>query len=165
MAAPIELKANKPGGMSYKYSAKSQKPYHGKPAPMASKPKQRTDKGKAVGGAGVKPAYEASKAITVPKIVVGGKTVDYASAWMGSHGLKNAQNAGKVPRLPWANVPADNIGAASGSLKKSSRTSSQPKPSKRTTSKSSSGPQKSRMKTTYTGKSFKVAKRPKVISK
>jgi hypothetical protein len=164
VAAPINLKANTPGGNSYKKSASAQKPYHGKPAPKASKPALRTDKGAKTGG--TKPAYSASKAVTKPKVAgVNKATKDYTSAWMQSHGLKFAQNAGNKSRLPWANVPADGIGAASSSLKKTSRTAAKPNPAKRTTSKSSSATTKSRVKTAYTGKSFKVAKRSKVIGK
>lgn len=156
MAAPIQLKANTPGGNSYSKSTAAQKAVKGgKPQPMANKPKLRVDTAKASGGAGIKPAYAATTVTLRPKIKGLVRGMDSAASWMQSKGLKNAQNGGSVQRVPWANIPADGIGAASGSLSKSSRTASKPNPAKRTTSKSSSATTKSRVKTTYTGKAFK----------
>lgn len=150
MAAPIQLKSMKAGGNSFKKSVKAQKPNKGKAAPAPS-PKVRVDKGKKIGGAGVKTAYQSSKAVNRPKVAgVSKSQVDYTSAWMESHGLKFAQNANKA-RLPYATIPADGIGTGTGLLKRKKGGS----PSSATT--------KPRVKTTYTGKSFKVTKRPKVL--
>lgn len=104
-----------------------------------------------------KAAYSSSNAMSgYNPPMMGGNSLDHASSWMQSKGLKNAQNGGKVGRLPYATVPADRLTAGSNTLKSKSQVAATPKPAKRTTSKSSSGPTKSRVKTQYTGKSYKT---------
>ena len=161
MAAPIQLKSNKAGGNTFKKSAAAQKPKMGKPATMATKPQLRKQSGKSTA---VTTIYKPSTAPIRPKIAgVNSRKTDYSSAWMQTHGLKNAQNGGSVKRLPWATVPADMVGAGSGYQAKKA-TPAQPKPAKRTTSKSSSGPVKARVKATYTGRNFMNTPKTRIMS-
>lgn len=148
MAAPIQLKANKPGGNNFSKSASAQRPYKGKPAPMPGIASPKMGSSKRSGDK--KAAYSASAAFDgYNPPVMGGNSQDYASSWMQSKGLKNTQ--GRVTRLPYASIPADRLTAGSA-----------PRGGAR---KSSSGPTKARVKTTYTGKSYKTPSATRAVTR
>ena len=153
MAAPIQLKSNTPGKNSYSKSRSAQKTKDGsvnKMGAVAARPQRaKRSADSAVGKATTSQAEMRVKAIAKG-------VADYTSSWMQAHGMHSAQK--QVPRTPYANVPADLIGAGTGtrtSVKKSVASSAKVNPSGKTTTK--------RVKSTFTGKSFKNAKHIKVI--
>lgn len=162
MARPIELNANTPGGNTFYKSNANSRPYKSKPVNMG--PVKTPKMGSQKRSGDKKAAYEASRALDgYNPPIMGGNSMDYASSWMQSKGLKNAQNGGRVPRVPYATVPADFLTAGGNTIKQRSQVSHVPKPAKRTTTKSSSGPTTSRVKVKYTGRNYQNTRKPKIM--
>lgn len=155
MARPIELNANTPGRNTHTKSAAAQKPYHGKAAPMPGI-KTPTRNVARRSTTGTKGATLSQAEAGFVQTIMGGNSMDYASSWMQSKGLKNSQNNGKVARLPYATVPADYLTAGMGRPEKPTRGT--PKPKKTTGSRAgtSNASIKARVNTKYTGKSYKT---------
>lgn len=150
MARPIELNANTPGRNSFSHSTSSQKRKDGtvSPVPRVKVPKRNQ---KANHGAS---SSNAEKGFVPP--IMGGNSLDYASSWFQSKGLLNAQNDGRVGRLPYATVPADRLTAGSNSMRAKSQVASSKTATKKPGSRSgtSNAPIKKRVVTKYTGKSY-----------
>lgn len=143
MAAPIHLKANTPGGNSYRKSVSAQKTKSGSKSPVPSV-SARKDNGPRA--AAKNAAYAASNAKIHPKVQAIAKgVVDSTSKWMSQHGLKFAQNA--KPRLDYASHPADHVGPGNPGPRKAS-----------------TGPKgASKPRVTYTGKSYAAGKKSRKI--
>lgn len=155
MARAIHLNANTPGKNTFAHSNASQKRKDGTktPTPTVKVPPRNSKT--------VKPSSattsKAEKGFVPP--IMGGNSMDYASSWMQSKGLKNAQNDGRVGRLPYATVPADRLTAGSNSLRAKSQVASSKTAKSRPGSRSgtSNAPIKARVNTRFTGKSFKTS--------
>lgn len=154
MAAPIQLKANKPGGNSYSKSVSRQSAKDGSAQTMKYKPAIRPYKGKVAQDSAVGKAT-ISQAQMRPNIPPR-PSKDYVSTWMRSKGLFNPQD--QTPRIPYANVPADLIGVGTGT-----RTSVKKTVARQKGGVNSSATTKSRVKTTYTGRNFQNNKRSKIV--
>lgn len=145
MAAPIELKANKPGSNTFAKSVAAQNKRGGTSAP-APRPKMPTRS--PARRSGTKSASMSMAEAGFIGGIMGGNSLDYASSWMQSKGLKNAQNDGRVPRVPYATVPADRLTAGSAT--------NNPRRGAGTRKGTSNAPVKARVVTKYTGKSYKT---------
>lgn len=164
MARAIHLNANTPGGNSFAKSQAAQKRKDGTktPTPVVKVPKRNPARRSGTKSASMSMA----EAGFVPPIM-GGNSMDYASSWFQSKGLKNAQNDGSVPRLPYATVPADRLTAGNNSTRAKSQVASSKTAKKRpgTRSGTSNATVTKRVNTKYTGKSFKNSTAKRSVSK